>query len=134
MFFDQTALASVAFTGKFPRTGWKPVSQGKCRGGSVAGEVSRGECHRESRSRPTAMTELASKEMWQIFDARRVKAPELKGLDAMANVLWGWFKNRQPVLSQLKALAARVETYEPAIQKMGTAEFYETLSETRDLA
>jgi len=80
------------------------------------------------------MTELASKELWQIFDARRVKMPELKGLDAMANVLWGWFKNRQPVLSQLKVLAARVDTYEPEVQKMGSAAFYEAVGEARDLA
>ena len=73
------------------------------------------------------MTELASKELWQIFEARRVKMPELKGLDAMANVFWGWFKNRQPVLSQLKALAARVDTYEPEVQKMGSAAFYEAV-------
>jgi preprotein translocase subunit SecA len=80
------------------------------------------------------MTEFATRELWQIFDARRVKAPELKGLDAMANVLWGWFKNRQPVLSQLKALAARVDTYEPEVQKMGSAAFYEAVGEARDLA
>jgi len=80
------------------------------------------------------MTELASKELWQIFEARRVKMPELKGLDAMANVFWGWFKNRQPVLSQLKALAARVDTYEPEVQKMGSAAFYEAVGEARDLA
>ena len=57
------------------------------------------------------MTELAgaNSELWSIFDARRVKAPELKGLDLIANGFVGFFKNRRPVLSRLKAAAARIE-------------------------
>src|SRR5882724_3529977 len=80
------------------------------------------------------MTELASKELWQIFDARRVKAPELKGLDAMANGFWGWFKNRRPVLSSLKAMAVRVDAIEPEIQKLGAGAFREEVNVCRDLA
>ena len=47
-------------------------------------------------------------ELWSVFDARRVKAPELKGLDAIGQRRWSaWFKNRRPVLPRLKAQAAR---------------------------
>ena len=80
------------------------------------------------------MTEIASKELFQIFDARRVKTDELKGLDAMANVLWGWLKNRRPMLSQLRAQAARVDALEPEIQKLNSATFRDAVEECRDLA
>ena len=30
------------------------------------------------------MTDLATRELWSIFDARRVKQPELRGLDTIA--------------------------------------------------
>ena len=80
------------------------------------------------------MTELASKELYSVFDARRVKAPELKGLDAFANGLYGWAHNRRPILSSLKAQAARVEALEPEIQKLGATAFREAVAESRDLA
>ena len=80
------------------------------------------------------MTEIASKELWQIFDARRVKMPELKGLDAMANRFWGWFQNRRPVLSQLREMAKRVDALEPQIQTLGAADFRDAVNECRDLA
>ena len=41
----------------------------------------------------------ASNELWSIFDARRVKAPELKGLDVVANGMIGWVKNRRRALA-----------------------------------
>src|ERR1700677_2298867 len=80
------------------------------------------------------MTELATKELWSIFDARRVKAPELKGLDALANGAVGWIKNRQPALSRLTAQARRIELLEPEIQKLGSTAFNEAVAEMRDLA
>jgi preprotein translocase subunit SecA len=80
------------------------------------------------------MTEIASKELFQIFDARRVKTPELKGLDAMANVVWGWMRNRRPVLPRLRAQAARVEALEPQIQKLNNATFRDAIEECRELA
>jgi preprotein translocase subunit SecA len=80
------------------------------------------------------MTELATKELWSIFDARRVKAPELKGLDALANGAVGWVKNRQPVLSRLAAQAKRIEQLEPEIQNLGSGAFNEAVAELRDLA
>src|SRR5437588_3091795 len=49
-----------------------------------------------------ALPILANSELWSIFDARRVKAPELKGLDAFVNGLTGYVRNRRPVLPRLK--------------------------------
>ena len=43
------------------------------------------------------MSATASQEFWAIFEARKVKAPELKGLDQFVNGLVGWVKNRRPV-------------------------------------
>jgi preprotein translocase subunit SecA len=80
------------------------------------------------------MTQIAAKELWSVFDARRVKAPELKGLDALANGAYGWFKNRQPVLKRLRAQAERIERLEPQIQKLGSTAFREAVAEVRDLA
>src|SRR3712207_2645589 len=76
----------------------------------------------------------AANELWSIFDARRVKAPELKGLDAAVNGLVGVVKNRRPVLSRLKAQAERIERLEPEIQKLGSTRFQEEVGVCRDLA
>jgi len=43
--------------------------------------------------------------LWNIFDARRVKQPELRGVDLMVNGFVGWFKNRKPVLAKLRSAA-----------------------------
>ncbi len=80
------------------------------------------------------MTELSGNEFWSIFDARRVKAPELKGLDAYVNGINGWLKNRRPVLSRLKVQAARVLALEPDIHDLGATQFREAVGESRDLA
>ena len=80
------------------------------------------------------MTQIASKELWSVFDARRVKMPDLKGLDAMANGAYGWVKNRRPILSRLRAQADRIELLEPEIQKLGAVAFREAVAEVRDLA
>jgi preprotein translocase subunit SecA len=80
------------------------------------------------------MTQIASRELWSVFDARRVKAPELKGLDAFANGAYGWVKNRRPVLSKLRAQADRIEKLEPEIQKLGATALREAVGEVRDLA
>jgi preprotein translocase subunit SecA len=80
------------------------------------------------------MSDLATKELWSVFDARRVKAPELRGLDLYVNGFVGWFKNRQPVLSELKAQAARIELLEPEIHALGATQFREQVAEMRGLA
>ena len=80
------------------------------------------------------MTQIAAKELWSVFDARRVKAPELKGLDAIANGAYGWIKNRRPVLAAYRAQADRIEQLEPDIQKLGSTAFREAVEECRDLA
>jgi preprotein translocase subunit SecA len=80
------------------------------------------------------MTQLAKNELWAIFDARRVKAPELRGLDIFVNGIRGWIKNRTPILKQLKAQADRIEALEPEIHELGAARFREEVSACRDAA
>ncbi len=77
---------------------------------------------------------LANHELWSVFDARRVKAPELKGLDASVNAAVGYAKNRRPVLARLRAQAARVEALEPKVKDLGATHFREAVAEHRDLA
>jgi preprotein translocase subunit SecA len=76
----------------------------------------------------------ATNELWSICDARRVKAPELRGLDSFVNGFTGWVKNHRPVLRQLKAQAARIEKLEPEIHNLGSTHFREAVAECRDLA
>ena len=80
------------------------------------------------------MTQVANNELWSIFDARRVKLAELKNLDAMANGVVGWFKNRRRVLPRLRAQVDRIEKLEPEIHNLGAARFQEAVHEVRDLA
>jgi preprotein translocase subunit SecA len=76
----------------------------------------------------------ANSELWSIYDARRVKAPELRGMDSLVNGIFGWFKNRVPVLGQLKAQAKRIEALEPEIHGLSSARFREEVSKLRDEA
>src|SRR5580704_9966014 len=80
------------------------------------------------------MSDLATNELWSIFDARRVKAPELRGIDLYVNGIVGWFNNRRPVLARLKEQAARIEKLEPEIHELGAARFREEVAVARDLA
>src|SRR5688500_18758258 len=80
------------------------------------------------------MTQLASSELHAVFDARRVKAPELRGLDSMVNGFVGWVKNRQPVLAQLRAQAERIEALEPEIHALSSSKFREEVQGCRELA
>src|SRR5918912_4629300 len=80
------------------------------------------------------MTQIASNELWSVFDARRVKAPELRGLDAMANGVAGWFKNHAPALARFRAQAQRVEALEKQVHELGATHFQEAVAEARDLA
>jgi preprotein translocase subunit SecA len=79
------------------------------------------------------MTAIES-ELWSVFDARRVKAPELRGLDATANGIVGWFKNHRPVLSRLKTQVQRIEKLESEIHNLGATRFREEVEQGRDLA
>src|SRR4051812_373853 len=80
------------------------------------------------------MSDLATSELWSIFDARRVKAPELRGLDIAVNGVVGWFRNRRPVLGKLKAAAARIEKMEAEIHALGATRFREEVGKCRELA
>src|SRR5688572_10811241 len=80
------------------------------------------------------MSATAANELWSIFDARRVKAPELKGLDAAANRVVGWFKNRRRTLAKLRRQAARIELLEKDVHDLSTARFTEEVEKCRELA
>lgn len=76
----------------------------------------------------------AAAELYQIFDARRVKAPELKGLDIPAHAITGAIRNRLPVLARLKKAAERIESLEAEIQTLADARFREEIEQMRVLA
>src|SRR5687768_11531702 len=80
------------------------------------------------------MTQLAKNELWSVFDARRVKQPELRGLDIVVNGVRGWVTNRVPVLKQLKLQAERIEALEPEIHQLGATQFREEVAVCRDAA
>lgn len=77
------------------------------------------------------MTQLASDELFSIFDARRVKQPELKNLDLVFSAAVGWVKNREPVLRRLKRDAEIVEGMEPEIKNLSSARFAEAIDDMR---
>ena len=80
------------------------------------------------------MSVAANSELWSIYDARRVKAPELRGMDSLVNGWVGYIKNRKPVLPQLKAQAERIEKLEPEIHALSSARFREETNKLRDEA
>ncbi len=76
----------------------------------------------------------AAGELFHIFDARRVKAPEVKGLDTAANALVGWVRHKTPVLRSLRAFADAVGEHEPEVKKLGSSAFREEVNRLRSLA
>ncbi len=76
----------------------------------------------------------ATTELFDIFDARRVKAPELRGLDQLVNGAVGWFRNRIPVLPRLRKQVERIEALEPEIRDLGSTRFQEEVDKVRELA
>ena len=76
----------------------------------------------------------AAAELYSVFDARRVKAPELKGLDIPAHAITGWVKNRRPILPRLRKQAEQIEAMEASIQELTDAKFKEEVEELRVLA
>jgi len=77
---------------------------------------------------------VVSDDLWSIFDARRVKAPELKGLDQFFSGIVGWGKNKRRVLSKLMAQASRIEALEQDIHNLGAQQFAEAVGQSRDVA
>jgi preprotein translocase subunit SecA len=74
-----------------------------------------------------------SNDLWSVFDARRVKAPELRGVDQFFSGFVGWAKNKRPVLSRLRATAMQAEVLEPEIQKLGAQRFAQEVQASRDI-
>ena len=81
-----------------------------------------------------ARFDLTSQELWSIFDARRVKAPDLKGPDLFISAMRGWVKNRQPMIGKLRETANRVTALEETVQKLGATHFRDAVGEVRELA
>jgi preprotein translocase subunit SecA len=75
-----------------------------------------------------------SDELWSVFDARRVKAPELRGLDIFCHALVGWFKNKRRRLGLLKAQADRIEQLEPQIRELSSQRFAAEVADCRETA
>src|SRR5688500_768666 len=75
-----------------------------------------------------------NQEFWSVFNARRVKAPDLRGPDAAVSSIVGWFENHKRMLARLKRQAARVERLEKEIHNLSAARFKEAAEECRDLA
>ena len=75
-----------------------------------------------------------SDDLWSIFDARRVKAPELKGLDQFFSGMVGWVKNKRRVLKRLMEQSARIDAIEPEIHTLGSQRFTEEVEASRNLA
>lgn len=77
---------------------------------------------------------VVSDDLWSIFDARRVKAPELKGPDQFFGAISGWIKNKRRVLIKLMQQAERIEKLEPQIHELGSERFSHEVGASRDLA
>ncbi len=77
---------------------------------------------------------VASDDLWSIFDARRVKHPELRGLDQFFSGIVGWAVNKRRVLARLMEQANRIEKLEPEIHNLGAQKFGDEVSAARDLA
>jgi preprotein translocase subunit SecA len=77
---------------------------------------------------------VASDDLWSIFDARRVKHPELRGLDQFFSGIVGWAVNKRRVLARLMEQADRIEKLEPEIHNLGAQKFGDEVSAARDLA
>src|SRR5436853_1850133 len=80
------------------------------------------------------MSQLANHEFWAVFNARRVKAPELRGPDALVNSWVGFVKNRMPTLTALKRQVKRINALEPEIHNLSSAHFQEAVQECATLS
>lgn len=80
------------------------------------------------------MANIATTELYDVFDARRVKAPELRGLDLFVNRAVGFVRNRLPMLKQLRMIAQAVEKLEKEIQPLSDARLKEAAADCQTLA
>jgi preprotein translocase subunit SecA len=77
---------------------------------------------------------VVSEDLWSIFDARRVKAKELRGLDQWCNGVIGWAKNKRRLVGKFAEQAQRIEALEAEIRNLGSSRFTEEVSLVRDTA
>jgi preprotein translocase subunit SecA len=79
------------------------------------------------------MSTSVANEIYTVFDARRVKAPELKNIDHGVNWVVGYVKNRMPILGKLKARANAIDKLEEQVHALGSEAFREKVLEHKDL-
>jgi preprotein translocase subunit SecA len=79
------------------------------------------------------MSTSVANEIFTVFDARRVKAPELKNIDHGVNWIVGHFKNRRPTLFFLKRRAAAVEKLEKEVRDLSASAFRDKVLEYKGL-
>lgn len=80
------------------------------------------------------MSQVATHEFWTVFNARRVKALDLRGPDAMINSAVGWVQNRRPILAKLEKQADRIESLEKEIHNLSSSRFQEEVADHQALA
>ena len=80
------------------------------------------------------MGQTATHEFWAVFHARKVKAMELKGPDALINAATGFVRNKLPTLRRLWKQARRVEALEKDFHDLSSSRFQEEVEKHRDLA
>lgn len=77
---------------------------------------------------------LVANDLHTVFDARRVKSPELLALDFWMNGITGVVRNRVPILGRLRAVAERVNALEPEIRQLSSSKFREEVERLQELA
>jgi preprotein translocase subunit SecA len=80
------------------------------------------------------MSTSVANEIFTVFDARRLKSPELKNIDHGVNWLVGLYKNRKPTLRFLKQRSAAVDAMEKDVRPLSSSAFREEVQKLRDLA
>lgn len=77
---------------------------------------------------------LVANDLHTVFDARRVKSPDLLGLDFWVSGITGVVRNRLPVLGQLRAMVDRVTALEPEVRSLSSSAFRTEVERLQELA
>jgi preprotein translocase subunit SecA len=80
------------------------------------------------------MSDLATRELWSVFDARRIKVPELTAYDSFFNGFVGFYKNRRPMLKTLREKFERVNALGQEVHELGATRFREEVALAREAA
>ena len=77
---------------------------------------------------------LVANDLHTVFDARRVKSPDLLGLDFWVNGITGVVRNRLPVLGRLRRIVDRVTALEPEVRSLSSSAFRSEVQRLQELA